>query len=653
MSRDQLKIIESLRNGPMIIERLRWIDEQLLWMGEFNRSELVFRFGISTQQASSDINRYQELAPENFVMDYRYKAFCATDAYRPVFESDPVAWLQNNANELNQRISFEDVKGVPQRVEPSIFRALNRCHKRNIPAVIKMMSLKKDEIVSHIISPHSVVATTLRWHVRGWDHVNRRFGDFPLSRIQEVTPSEGQRWVSNETDSDWNDFIDIVITPADGLSVLQRESLSKSFGMKNGKLIIPVRKCLAYYRLASMQLLSAIREHKGAVIDPKLFIKVENWEQLKPLVQLPPDTSMLIPLELESDFDFDRLDDKLSSVDSGIGHHVMVETDASVVGGCSVRLGNPQQLSTDGNQGLRMLWLAAGLSKIAASYADALCQQHDVISEYSSYLSLIGMHNLSRKVPVIISVAGKHEDAINTAKIVSTKCVKGGLVSCSSDSMLVDVMKRSDIELYTTYIPFPERDERFVNIRSIIAMCRGVESYIRKHLNLEISFRDITDSTREQAQLATTFISGVTSFSRKSLIILTNGDHGMLQESWRSLLCESGVHSPLFFDIKDYTHGDHRHASLQQNCFFIVLATPDIQSFVDIFYGRFSQIFEVHVIKLPQIISARFWSNLYIALHVTHAMSCYIGYHGTRPAKNALIHSWRGWGDITDDVNQT
>ncbi|EKN6387892.1 hypothetical protein DVQ88_08440 [Yersinia enterocolitica] len=608
----------------MILARLKWIDEQLLWMGEFNRTELVYKFGISTQQASSDINRYQELAPDNFVLDYRYKAFCATDSFSPVFDSDPITWLQNNTNELNQRISFENVEGIPQRVEPDIFRVLNRCHKRNIPAIIKMTSLKKNEVVTHMISPHSVVATTLRWHVRGWDHDNRRFSDFPLTRIREVTPSESKEWVSSVTDSEWNTYVNIIITPSDGLSPLQHESLIKSFDMIDGKLTIPVRQCLAYYRLASMQLLSAIREYKGRAIDPNLFIKVDNWEELKPLVQSLPDCDIVVPLELDHDFEILR---DINKNDIAIRHSLPTET--------------------------RMLWLGAGLSKIAASYADELCQHNDIISSYSSYLSLISMPNINKRVPVIISIAGKHEDAVNAGKLVSSKCSDAGVISCDNASELSKVLEKSNMNVHEAFVPFPARDKRFINIRTIIALSHGVECYVRRFLNIDVKYPEISEQIRMQAATIPAFLAKIPSFAKKNLIILANGDHGMLQETWRSLLCESGVHSPMFFDIKDFTHGDHRHASLQQNCFFIILSTPDIKKFVDIFASRFREFFEIDVIDLPQPISERFWSNLYIALHMAHAMSCYLGFKGGRPAKNDVIHSWRGWGNIYDcDENE-
>ncbi|WP_312382403.1 hypothetical protein [Atlantibacter subterraneus] len=617
MSIDELQNIASLRNGAMILTRLKWIDEQLLWMGEFNRTELVYKFGISTQQASSDINRYQELAPDNFVLDYRYKAFCATDSFSPVFDSNPITWLQNNTDELNQRISFENVEGVPQFVEPHIFRALNQCHKRNIPAIIKMTSLKQNEVITHMISPHSVVATTLRWHVRGWDHDNHLFGDFPLTRIREVTPSDSRDWVSSVTDNEWNTYVDIIITPSNGLSPLQRESLSKSFGMVNGRLTIPVRQCLAYYRLASMQLLSAIREYKGRAVDPNLFITVENWESLRPLVQSLPDPDVLAPLGLENDFD------RLRNINP-----------TYVAGRYSV------------SSEPRMLWLGAGLSKIAASYADELCQHNDINSSYNSYLSLINHPGLNKKTPVIISIAGKHEDAVNAGKLVSSKCVDVGVVSCDHASELVKVLETCDVNIHGAFIPFPERDKRFINIRSVITLSQGVECYVKRFLNIDVKYQRISEAVRLQAAKVSAFLAKIPSFSEKNVIILTNGDHGMLQETWRSLLCESGVHSPMFFDIKDYTHGDHRYASIRQNCFYIVLSTPDIKKFVDIFTDRFSELFYVHVIDLPQPISERFWSNLYIALHMTHAMSCYLGYQGSRPEKNALVHSWRGWGEI-------
>ncbi len=75
---------EELRWG--IERRLEFADFRLFWEGRINRGDLTDYFGISTPQASADIARYQELAPDNITYNTRAKCYVAAAEFRPVFE---------------------------------------------------------------------------------------------------------------------------------------------------------------------------------------------------------------------------------------------------------------------------------------------------------------------------------------------------------------------------------------------------------------------------------------------------------------------------------------------------------------------------------------------------------------------------------------
>ncbi len=50
-------------------QRLEFIEFRLFWEGHVNRSDLMDQFGVSVNQASTDLNRYIGFAPENMVYD--------------------------------------------------------------------------------------------------------------------------------------------------------------------------------------------------------------------------------------------------------------------------------------------------------------------------------------------------------------------------------------------------------------------------------------------------------------------------------------------------------------------------------------------------------------------------------------------------------
>jgi hypothetical protein len=50
-------------------QRLAFIEIRLFWEGHVNRSDVVTQFGLSVNQASSDLSRYFRLAPHNIDCD--------------------------------------------------------------------------------------------------------------------------------------------------------------------------------------------------------------------------------------------------------------------------------------------------------------------------------------------------------------------------------------------------------------------------------------------------------------------------------------------------------------------------------------------------------------------------------------------------------
>ena len=50
-------------------QRLEFIEFRLFWEGHVNRSDVMEQFGLSVNQASSDLNRYISFAPDNMTYD--------------------------------------------------------------------------------------------------------------------------------------------------------------------------------------------------------------------------------------------------------------------------------------------------------------------------------------------------------------------------------------------------------------------------------------------------------------------------------------------------------------------------------------------------------------------------------------------------------
>jgi hypothetical protein len=65
--------------------RLEFIELRLFSEGHVNRSDLTDQFGVSVNQASTDLNRYIGLAPDNMVYDKSARTYVRGPAFKPRF----------------------------------------------------------------------------------------------------------------------------------------------------------------------------------------------------------------------------------------------------------------------------------------------------------------------------------------------------------------------------------------------------------------------------------------------------------------------------------------------------------------------------------------------------------------------------------------
>ena len=64
-------------------QRLEFIEFRLFWEGHVNRSDVMTQFGLSVNQASSDLSRYIGLAPHNMNYDRSLRTYVRQPGFRP------------------------------------------------------------------------------------------------------------------------------------------------------------------------------------------------------------------------------------------------------------------------------------------------------------------------------------------------------------------------------------------------------------------------------------------------------------------------------------------------------------------------------------------------------------------------------------------
>lgn len=248
-----------------IERRLEFVEFRLFWEGHVNRGDLIEAFGISVNQASTDLNRYLGFAPDNMVYDKSAKTyvrspdfqarFLKPDASRYLSQLRSVAdgILDRSDAWIGQFPSYDAAPTPTRGVKATTLRAVVASIRRLEAIEVKYQSLSRPEPRWRWIAPHAIGFDGFRWHMRAFCLTDNTFKDFLLSRIIETRatrPSE----VGTDADRDWNEQVTLEIGPHPDLSETQKKVIALDYGMRGGKVKIPVRRALLYYALKRLGL---------------------------------------------------------------------------------------------------------------------------------------------------------------------------------------------------------------------------------------------------------------------------------------------------------------------------------------------------------------------------------------------------------------
>lgn len=320
------------------------------------------------------------------------------------------------------------------------------------------------------------------------------------------------------------------------------------------------------------------------------------------------------------------------------------------------RLADPTELSAA--LALRKVfasvWIASGLAKISAVYGAALIEQYvGLPSQLMSAMSYC-QSPLLRTPPVLISLRGRHEDAVSVAQSIVEKSPSAPiLITGDPDGPAAQMLRTGHLEPRIVSADFPQRDRRFVNCRSIFMLSALVYRLVRQAFGPDmigtIDECDLVQAFLRAAEGADAIeqsILTVEAWQHKQLIILGPGFGSELTLPWQSIFAEAGITTATCLDLKDYTHGDHLAAVQTKNAIFLVIQFPGMEDMVRTFTSRFETKFPVLVVPLESSGPTRFWENLFYCCNTADALTHHLGYGGQRPPKDATVHGWRGWGTL-------
>ncbi|GKX47808.1 helix-turn-helix transcriptional regulator [Pectobacterium carotovorum] len=270
--------------------RLQFIDFRLRWERRINRMDLTEHFGISVPQASLDIAKYTELAPNNLTYDRSSKTYTAAPSFRPLYQRSSAQrylaeLLATKMGVVESTASF--IGSAPETDwAPSPWRTID---EQTVELVVRAIRQQEAIRVSYqsmtslnesirLLSPHALGYDGFRWHVRAFCHKRQRFSDFVLARILRIDGIEPSQ-VDFSQDTHWHTVLTLILAPHPDLPAAKKRVLELDYGMEDGQVKLPCRQAFLYYILRRLGL------HTKEAPDPLAQqIALKNRDEIQPYI---------------------------------------------------------------------------------------------------------------------------------------------------------------------------------------------------------------------------------------------------------------------------------------------------------------------------------------------------------------------------------
>lgn len=250
--------------------RLQTFELVAYWEGAANSSLLVKHFGLSRQQASQDIKRYLELAPDNLSYNTSRKCHQPEPGFKPLFITGSaeqyLAWLAQPLTP--EKLPVHSLSLPARGVHAPLMRSIVQAIRQKQRLEVDYVSLTNPNRQGRVIAPHALVQTGLRWHLRAWCEHKEQFRDFVLSRFRGNATLSGLAEQGAEQDTAWQTQVELVFEPDPRLAPTKRDVIEHDYDMQNGQLKLTTRACLAHYLLQEMR------------INPKVLDGIPEAQQL-------------------------------------------------------------------------------------------------------------------------------------------------------------------------------------------------------------------------------------------------------------------------------------------------------------------------------------------------------------------------------------
>lgn len=267
--------------------RFEFLEWKMFWEGRVIRSDLESTFDISTPQASVDLRRYRELAPDN--MEATARGYRPSPSFSPRFYVPSADRLLLQLHALLSKVIprrdvwFRDLPPVDiapdisRDVPPECLRPILRAMREHQALEVRYQSLTSSR--RRAIAPHALAYDGHRWHVRAWCCERQEFRDFLLSRMDSFGDMRSVEFDA-EDDIEWHTKLILRLRPRHDLDAEKQKAIAKDYGMAKGRKDVEVRAALAFYFIRRLNLDLAPSDNPKLTPE-RLQIELENFSEVE------------------------------------------------------------------------------------------------------------------------------------------------------------------------------------------------------------------------------------------------------------------------------------------------------------------------------------------------------------------------------------
>jgi len=271
-------------------QRLTLLETTLLMVGWIRIQAIMDSFGISRAQASKDFQIYQILRPNNISYNKSAKYYEVGEEFNPLLLTGKTSELLSvfhSTNPPNPSVlslsayqpNAVAISPLDREIDLNIFRMISCATYNRQKIMVYYQSLTKDKPQEQILSPHTLVFSGYRWHIRAYSDNHLEYRDFVLARIKGTPKILNEPSELDTHDTGWHTQVPIVIGVHPSLTKNQKKVIAEDYGMTNYKIKIQIKGALINYFLKLMHL-EPNRENADPKVQQIVLVnkeKVKSW----------------------------------------------------------------------------------------------------------------------------------------------------------------------------------------------------------------------------------------------------------------------------------------------------------------------------------------------------------------------------------------